>query len=288
MSAITKRKSTRPSTSKQQREVAKQIEPFMSDLPSAFLYKYAKTQPLIVEWRRAQNKARFYGLCLKARFGGGGGNPLFRAWKNKEICDFEYKFIDADLTWLSALFTTIQSGWDYIEVELQKSFIDYPDNELSMFFEILREEFDNDFQDKVKGFKLPLKSLEADAKSVQEICSGDRPDLTENEWRAFKKEKYKSGETLSQSGWLTPVLNICWQHTEKDEVLKNKLEELDRIYGQIANMVVVAIRQERSPNPPKILHSTKWEDGILHEGVKGGYRTVTKFNQSISQSVDKA
>jgi hypothetical protein len=273
----------KPNTSKQRYETAKQIEVFMSDLPSSFLHKYATTKSLIAELRRLQDKAHLYGRCLKARFGGGGGNPLLRAWKSKEICDFEYKWIDRDISFLQALFILIQNGWDYIEPELKQSIIDYPNSETKLFFEVLKEEFDGEFLQKVNGFKLTAKQIEADAKLVENICNGHRADLTEEELKQRKEQNKKKGDTLLPNTWIVTILNICWKYANHDPVLKGKLEDLDRIYAELAGMVVVTSRKERSDDPPKIIRSVKWKNGLLYEGVKGGFRPVTNLYQTISQ-----
>lgn len=277
------RESHKRSTSKQRYETAKQIEVFMSDLPSSFLHKYAETKPLIAELRRLQNKAHLYGRCLKARFGGGGGNPLLREWKSKKICDFEYRWIDGDISFLQTVFAIIQNGWDYIEPELKQSIIDYPNSETALFFEVLKEEFDGEFLQKINGLKLTAKQIEADAKLVRDICNGCRAELTEQEFKQRKEQNKKKGDTLLPGSWISTIHNICVKYANHDPALKRKLEDLDRIYADLADMVAKTCREERSDNPPKLIKSVKWKDGLLYEGVKGGFRPVTNLYQSISQ-----
>jgi hypothetical protein len=277
------RKSHKPNTSKTRYETAKQIEAFISDLPSNFLHKYAKTKPLIAELRRLQNRSHLYGQCLKARFGSGGGNPLLRVWKSKKICDFEYRWIDGEISFLQALFTLIQNGWDYIEPELKQSIIDYPNSEITLFFEVLKEDFDSEFLQAVNGFKLSAKQIEADAKLVEDICNGNRANLTEQELKQRKEQNKKKGDTLLPNGWITTILNICLKYADHDPVLKSKLEDLDRIYAELADLVIKASRKERDDNPPKIIRGVKWKDELLYEGVKGGFRPVTNLYQTISQ-----
>ncbi len=251
------------------------VEEFMSQLPSEFLLTdvlrvYGRVTPLVHKWLEMRGAAQDLGKNLKARFGGGGGNPAYQAWKAGKIDELDYKFLTSIVDYHEALFAVIQLGWGYIEEDL--CCLDtYPKTETAFYFEILREQYDGTFQRYLKGCKLTVKMYEDEAKL---FCTGVAslatvPDprwilkLTPEQRQKLKVQKTGDPKTF----WLPLALRICYQNAPTDDPLKRKLRELSQKLAYMAQLMAVAAQQERSPNPPRRLRSEKWKNGRLYEGT---------------------
>lgn len=222
--------------------------------------------------------AQYLGKNLKARFGGGGGNPAYQAWKAGKIDELDYKFMTSIVDYHEALFALIHLGWGYIEEEL-RCLDERPKSETSFYFEILREMYDGVFRQCVKGHKLTIKMYEDEAKlfcnGVAKLASTPNPrwilTLTPGQRQKLKLQNARK----PQSFWLLLALRICYQNSQQDDSLKRKLRELSQKLAYTAQIMAVAAQQERSSNSPRRLKSEKWKNGHLYEGTTGGFKLVT-------------
>lgn len=272
-----------------------QIEPFMTQLPSKSLLKYAKTQDLIKKWLEAKSHAMWLGKCLKARFGGGGGNPAKKALKLGQIDEIDYANILAVVETLATTFSLIQTAWEEIEESI--SYLDNsPKSETELFLEILRERYDLPFLRIAKGCKRSLPRGEALAKigrdAIWQNCNNPNWDGT------FSSEQSAILTPLisrkSNFSWGVFVMDICRQEAKNDTEINRQLQKHFHAIGHVCDLLLQAYRRERNPNPPRRFKSEKWEDGRCHPGKKGGFGlplpdspipSVTELNESISNIV---
>jgi hypothetical protein len=265
----------------------------MSNLPSDYLKDYAKKRikkhtpkkhqelairHLLKLWQEERDHNNFLGKCLKAAFGGGGGNPALEAMNRGEISKEDYKVIYAVVAREAAMFRWMQIGWLYIERELKKIFVDeYPKSETEFFFEVLKEAMDGHFRSFIHGKKVTVSDWE---KHYRELKNLRWSTPSPNSWvdEAKLKETHPSFKKVFDADGVgeLPLFNlaidICHFGAKIDEPLQRALRDWSlkssEVYALLENYA-------RNAREKKTIKSQKWVNGVRYEGVKGGYRIVT-------------
>ncbi len=258
----------------QRREISKQIGDLVEHLPSKMLLKYANTQYLLEAWLEQKNFAVYFGKLLKARFGGGGGNPAFAAWQTGEIDEMDYKCLNLLVDFYDSLFGLVQSCWHFIQLELQQLSqqvaIDYPQSETEYFLWLIQEEFDARYRQTVNGYCFKVKDFEVEARTIRNACW--KPKLDSQDREILKSQHKERSKTF----YLVFALITAAKYSRVDSTLSYKLADLNRYIARLGDLAVSACRQERQPNPPKRLGSYKISKGELFLGAKGAGWIVTK------------
>ncbi|MBW4565986.1 MAG: hypothetical protein KME32_33900 [Mojavia pulchra JT2-VF2] len=254
---------------RQRSEISKKIEDLSSRLPSTILLKYANTQHLLESWFEQRNFAIYFGKLLKAKFGGGGGNPALAAWQAGEIDEIDYKCLIYLADFYNSLFGLIQSSWQFIQLELshlsQQVATNYPGSETQYFLWLIQEEFDNHYRKSLNGYCFKIKDFEQEAKILRNTCW--KPKLDSQDIEKLKSLPCEKG--LPKSFYLHFVLVTATKYSAIDSTLSDKLGDLNRHIARLGDLVSKACRQERKPEPPKRLISHKVEKGELFVGAKG-------------------
>ncbi len=272
----------------------------MAQLPSDSLLNYAKTQDLIQEWLKAKSHAIWLGKCLKARFGGGGGNPAKKALNAKHIDEFDYNAILAVVELYVSIFVLIQTAWEEIQ-EVISCIEDAPQSEVELFFEILRQKYDQSFLQMVKGCKRTIKSADSLAKVGRDAVWNHSQTLDPDWDGTFTPQESAIASSLvskkTDFSWYTLVSHICKEAAKKDNEIKRQLRNHFDAIGNVCDLIVQACQRERSSNPPGKYKSEKWENGRCRSGKKGGFAplsaaepipTVTELNETISNIIQRS
>lgn len=284
--------------SKLNKQLVAQVEPFVTQLPSNSLLEYAKTQDLIEEWLETKDYAIWLGKCLKARFGGGGGNPAKKALNAGQIDQFDYTEMLAIVEVYTIRFALVQTAWEEIQESIS-CIENSPKSETDLFLEILREAFDRLFMEVVQGCKRSASNSELLAKIARNAIwrhSGDKDwagGLTPEEFTIVASLISKKNDF----SWGSLVDAICKEAAKEDIEIKRQLQRYNAAVGRVCDLLLQAHRRERSPNPPGKIKSKKWENGRCRLGKKGGFEplsadspivSVTELNETISHIVRRS
>jgi hypothetical protein len=273
--------------------LTKRVEGVMSALPSDYLKEYGKKyvkkntpkkhqqlaiQHLLKQWQEERDHNNFLGKCLKAAFGGGGGNPALEARMRDEMSEDDYNMIYAVIAQEVAMFSWMQIGWIYIEANLRKIFIDdYPKSETEFFFEVLKEAMDGHFKSFIHGKKINVSDLENHYRKLKNL-RGLAP--SPNSWinEAKREEVHPTFEKVFEADGVgeLPLFNlaidVCHFAAKIDEPLQRALRDWSLKSSHVYRLLEDYARQGRKD---KSLKSQYWKAGVKHEGTKGGYRIVT-------------
>ncbi len=249
--------------------ISKLIEDFMSRLPSDRLKQYATTEPLIRKFLEEREKAQLLGKCLKASFGGGGGNPAYRAKKEGSISERDYQFLLKLVDEYVAEFFLIQIGWEFIEEFMEEKLkSNYPKSETEFFFEVLKTDCDKGFLAYVNGFKLSIRDAENESKKTRNIlwkCSDNQTALL------------KVLESFRSNFWICLAISALSDHLD-DQGVRDKMTDYFRKIAELADFMASALQRDRGSTTSE-WKSQKWRDGFPYEGVSGGWRPL---NQSLT------
>lgn len=241
----------------------------MASNPSTLLLKYAKTDDLIAEWLSLNNRAKYMGLCLKARFGGGGGNPSLMDWQQGRIDKSDYLIIMSLVEIYDSMFSLFQSGWAYIYEEI-KNFDQYPNNEVCFFLNVVKQEFDYEFIRAVKGYKQNFREVEEKSKTLRDI-------IYKGNWWT---EEPSSERYIDYETWVSIAMNACAKHAKKDEAIKNLLDNFLHQCAKAHDLIAREAARERRSNPPRRIQSVKWENGRRYVGARGTWKlAVTEVHK---------
>ena len=252
-------------------KLSKEIENLTNNLPSKLLLKYANTQYLLDVWFQEKEFAIQFGKLLKARFGGGGGNPAFTAWQAGEINEFDYKCLSLLIDFYDSLFGLIQSSWHFIAGELQQLSTqvttNYPKSETQYFLFLIQEEFNSHYKKNVNGYVFKIKDFESESKTLRDVCW--KPNLSSQDLAILKLQHNRHKKELPTTFYLQFALITATTYSQVDSTLSDKLIELNRYLARLADLMASACRQERKPNPPKSLISHKVDKGEFFIGARG-------------------
>jgi len=254
------------------KNIAKTIKSCMSERPSERLQKYITTQDLLYEFFRQRDYYTLLGSALKARFGGGGGNPVYEYWQAGKLCKFEYELISYRVDFYNMLFGLIQISWHFIKNELdvfEKQVIDeYPQSEAEYFISLLTEQYDNRFISCIEGYEFKLTDFEKRLKTTRSIY-----------WRDIEyflslpiSEEQKKEKDRHKLFYMNFALDIAVIHSKEDEIIKNALNGIRDNILKSTEIVLKYLRQQRSGNTTKLFESYTWKDGRLYLRNQGGLK----------------
>lgn len=239
----------------------------MAQIPSRELKRYATTQALLAEWLKLDGHTTLIGQCLKARFGGGDGNPALRAFQAGELSEFGYEFTMSLVDWWESLFNLVQSGWEYLEQELSQVLEDFPKTELELYQRILQEQYDNQFKDCLKQQKTTVSNLEESTKLAKKAIGDSKisPTVTVDPRLQALLKQYEG------NFWYSLSVGICTEKAKFDRPLNRLLTEHRDKSGVVYILLEQAARHARKSSDYSQIRSVRWEDGELYEGTKGGW-----------------
>jgi len=253
------------------KKITKTIEPFMTELPSEVLLKYATTQDLLNQFFLQRKLANLIGRALKARFGGGGGSPIYEAYEagllDKTARDMTIQVVDL----YSDLFGLIQTSWIFIRRELDKLekqgiAENIPESETHYFLLLLQEMQDIQFMQYVNGYEFKRISFEEKLKHLEIFFRSPNlsssPSLTD----LVKKERREVGFYF----WF--ALDTVIKYSKKDRTLKDKLTKINNSLSKLSSSLLLTMYIERSPNSLQIksLKTHRWDKGERFMGTSGG------------------
>lgn len=254
--------------------IGKLVEDFMSKLPSDQLKKSATSEPLIRKFLEEQEKAQLLGKCLKASFGGGGGNPAYRAKKEGRLSERDYQFLLKLVDEYIAEFFLIQTGWEFIQEFMEENLkpvvpnYNYPKSETEFFFEVLKSDCDNGYLDYLRGFKLSIREAENESKKIRNILWKYNDSQT-----ALRKVL----ESFRSNFWICLAISALSEHLD-DQGVRDKMTDYFRKIAELADFMGTALQRDRSSQKGE-WKSQKWRDGYPYEGVPGGWRLL---NQTLT------
>ena len=277
------------------RGLANRLHRHLQELPSRELRKRAeldKAGDLLAWWFQLDSEAALLGKSLKAAFGGGGGNPLAKAFEDGEISKIQYEILGFATSYYQQMFRIIQAGWNFIDRELSSIFDEYPPNELEMFKDILTEYYDGQFLWAEEGGKVAWNREEKIARYRAKLllrCQGmlvhnseEIEEPVEKTWTQYRTELGEYEQPKKGTfGWRIIVLHICLDYAKEDKHLKHLFDSYFVSARHINELTERWLRESRKNRtlPP----SYRFKNSVLQEWRKGGYTNVTKLCPSKSQ-----
>ena len=264
----------------------KKLIEITSKLPTADLLEQYKQvhQDLVIQFFVSRNQSQLLGQSLKARFGGGGGNPPQKSLDNGEIDEYECEVIWAMVDCYQSIFTLLQMNWEAIKKYLPKYIGDYLNavslvSETNLFFELLREHYDDNFKRCADGWNF----TPSQAKHRAEILYRTVEAIDKNKELIpiGAKDRQKAGLSNKHRYFFlfSSVLNICKEEVKKGNQASIYYENIWRTLARLSEVHKCWSSQHRGESRAR---AVKWDKGKFLIGTKGGYTSVTKLNQSFS------
>lgn len=251
--------------------LAKRVRSVCRKLPDRKLRQLVSTQDQLREWTRIKKNALLLGKCLKARFGGGGGNPIIDI---KESDEYAYRYTWAAVDYFDSLFSLIQTSFPYIDKELGKILLEWStllgcdQSEAGLFWRVLGEWFNSEFKRCLRpNYTASIPKLEKVYKSIRDARWEPLPETFECDEETLQQ----IGDPKTLAPTLYTLLAICRECN--DEEVKKRLSEFYRSVCSLARVQTDAIYKARH-NPEKYgrIASYRWQNNELYVGTKGGYR----------------
>lgn len=263
--------------SQKDRLVAK-IEERMANLPNQkILARYQNAHAnLIDEFFRLRYQSSLLGKCLKARFGGGGGNPCDEPLQKGFIDKYQYELIWGLTGAYQSIFTLIQMNWSAIEAAMLL-FEDGYNSESELFFAVLAEHYDNRLIACKDGYTFTPTHAKNTAKLLRKKTSQLTIDAVTKELPIDRK---KCGLTSNQKHfWLPFVLSIATENLKNNPSLQSDYKDCFKKLSHFADIQERWASQHRSDRASAV----RWRNGQLAIGVSGGYKSVTELYETFSE-----
>lgn len=246
--------------------LAIEILALSNQLPSASLKQFITTIDLACEWRKNQKSANLLGHCLKARFGGGGGNPAKDAMKKGIIDELGYEIFENWTKIYQSLFTVYQLSWNDIW-EVFKNIDDInndrPTSEQQLFLTTIRDDRNNSFYSAVTGRDISIKTLEACCKQIVQSnikyqCSEESIFLNVIELSKYEKilPKFHLQNTWTDLAWF-----ICHDVANTDTNIKKALKIYWNNVTALAQLMKSACEKEGQNKPIGRVGGESWKNG---------------------------
>lgn len=107
-----------------------------------------------------------------------------------------------------------------------------------------------------------------------------------NEIQIRKKDEFKFGRTITNSGWnIAPLINGCIRYGKKEEQIK----AYEAMLGKQEDVEYQPRRKSKNdPKPPAEIHTLQWDMARVCDNVKSRQDTeVRNFMQKIEQKIEK-
>ncbi len=261
----------------QREQLLAKIEERTARLPNKqILLKYQKVHAdLVDEFFRLRYQAILLGKCLKARFGGGGGNPCDEPLQRGLIDEYQYEVVWGLADTYQSIFTLIQMNWSAIE-PIMAILEDTCKSESELFFTILTEHYDNRMINCKDGYNFTPAQAKNTASSLRVKTSKLIIDALQDEALIDRK---KCGLTSTgKHFWLPLVLSIAEENLKKNSSLIPYYRACWAKLSQFADIHERWASQHKRDRA----YAIRWRDGEKAIGRKGGYRNVTECKKSFS------
>lgn len=261
----------------------KKLTKFTSKLPTdSLLEKYKQVhQDLVIQFFVLRNQSHLLGQGLKARFGGGGGNPIKKALSKGEIDDYEDQVIWAMIDCYQAIFNLIQMNWESIKKHLPKYVGDYLKeqslkSETTLFLEVLREHYDDHLKRCAEeGYTFTPSHAKHRAEIMRRMIGA-----IEKEKKMVvigTKERKETGLPVQHKYFvlLSSLLDVCESEVKRGKQPSVYLENCWRELSRLTEIHEYWSSQHRGESRAR---AVKWKNGKFLIGTKGGYTSVTELN----------
>jgi hypothetical protein len=258
-------------TSQRDRLVA-EIEKKMASLPNKqILARYQNAHAnLVDEFYRLRHQSILLGKCLKARFGGGGGNPCDDPLRKGLIDKYHYELIWGLTDAYQSIFTLIQMNWSAIKPAML-ILEDGCNSESELFFAILTEHYDMRLISCKDGFSFTPAHAKNTATALRKKTSQLIIDTLADELSVDKK---KCGLMSNRKHfWLLFVLSIAKENLTSNSFLSSYYKNCWKELSRLADIHERWSSQHRNDRASAV----RWKNGELAIGVRGGYRSVTEL-----------
>jgi hypothetical protein len=265
--------------SKLNKKAVTKVQKYTEWLPSnkLFLRYYIQAhRDLVIEFLTLRQQSVILGKCFKARFGGGGGNPAEDALTEGYIDEYERDVIWALVDAFQAIFTLIQMNWNAIKAETSFISESFLSSETTLFFEILREHYDDKFMQCVDGYTFTPAQAKERAKELREQTDLlNLPSLPQTDMSTVDVRK-KCGLNYRNKYfyWLNLVLDIGQKQAKKNKSYKKYLDDFHVAVSRVADIYEYWGSQHRTPEDRA--KAVKWKDKKKSVGCKGGYQQLYK------------
>lgn len=271
---------------KRKQSITNKIEAFTSQLPREdLLERYKKTHDLVAEHLYLRGQAILLGMCLKARFGGSGGNPAKKALQHEFIDWYEYSLIWSLVDVYQSIFNLIQIAWEEIQGDCAVVCDPCLSSETELFLEILGEHYDSKFKQAAKGYKLTPKNVLNTAKAARETVSHRvvKADLPITELSEQERLECGLPQRTTEFLWLPLVLQICEKNSRKDLVIAEQYKKAWKELSRFADTQEKAVLKSKiETDPSQRVYGRKFQDGTHYRGAKGGYKPEKLHNRDVT------
>lgn len=274
--------------SKEKLNKIKQVEMFMSQIPSRSLLEYAKTPDMFLLWLTLNERCKRLGKRLKERLAYWSEPDYWSLASEQTGNEFNETIEQAITDYNVALFELIQIGLPIIcekrselfceHLELEASI--FNNSEAALFFKILQERYDSMFRACLLGFKLSL------SKDLQEVIQRQFDFVSSNvdnpDWCSkFTPELlYEMTNAITDTGikiqgfpLLSTFIHICQDKAKENQELRDKLKEFRQLEADGYKLFKRTGRKWRS---------YKFKDGWMYQGVRGGFSHTSIFSFLLS------
>lgn len=245
------------------------VEKLTQKLPTEdILSKYQKMhEDLITQFFVLRNQSTLLGKCLKARFGGGGGNPAQTALDKGEIHEYDYQVIWALVDCYQSIFTLIQMNWKSISQLLK----DEPclESEVSLFLEILREHYDGQFKRCADSYNFTSEHAKLQSKILKKMNGALATGAPLVEMTPQERKKAGLPKETNYFFWLPLVLQIALDNSNKNPHMKRYYNKCWEELSRLADIHEHWTNQHRGEERA---NAVKWKNGEFFVGTKGGYK----------------
>ncbi|NES18143.1 MAG: hypothetical protein F6K41_04255 [Symploca sp. SIO3E6] len=252
-------------------KLAGEIDSFCQKLPTHRIWKrYRRSHDLTIKYWMLKGDAQLLGKSLKARFAGGGGNPLRRAENQGKINDFERSLFETQTNVFEAIFALVQVSWEDIKAFTEDISDPCLETERHLFLEIFKEHFDGQLIRAAEGYKFSTKNAIERAKLLRSqmriyVSQGEEKPLT-------PKQRHRAGlKTGNDFYWLPFLLGITKSLAKHDSSIKEHYHNVWQQLSNFANVQEEAVLKNKRVSPKCKVKGIKWEDGQFYTGTRGGY-----------------
>lgn len=265
------------------------IVPLTSDLPSQTLGHYLKTDDLLQEWLKVKYNALLFGESLKARFLKGGGNPAKRALNDGYLDNNGYEVHMAWTSVCASEFTLYQTAWEEIFNSF-KHFEDSPKDEVTLFFDGIKQHYNNKFLSRVSDGKFSIKDYEAKMKLLRDIL---KRNLNNRNWvgelstqdteminNVLFDNHLDINKVEIQPDWGYHAFRICEETAKQDRVV---LRALRQYYNDLLWLTSLNVEfcQNQRKDKHRSIWSEKWKDGHQFLRTPSGYKPLLAVGTKV-------
>ena len=251
---------------KASKQLAKKFAEFLKKLPEEDLLYLAQTPDQQDIWYECRGGCTLIGTCFQSRFCG-EKDPI-RSWKTSEddIKRVAYVWVWKIVQYLEELWGLVQLSFHDVEEMYIQSGNTFPFTEpYQLFFEINRIDENNRFR-KVLQPTLSIFDLTTDDKIYalveKKLRQGILTDKEEVKLAKFRNRRTQSGNF--KNIWLDIVLLACQDLSKSDQLIADKLQDLQRLGASICQFQSKTYSDARKNRNDLEIRSEEWIDGFRY------------------------